>query len=95
MNEYLGIFNIEKEYIQMENEIIEINKKYFYIKNNYKKEIEKIEKCFDKKLNIFNLIENQHLIIKQLTNMIKTLFSDKQKRLKFETFNRIKPRKFS
>ena len=84
MNEYLGIFNIEKEYIQMENEIIEINKKYFYIKNNYKSEIEKIEKCFDKKLNIFNLIENQHLIIKQLTNMIKTLFSDKQKRLKFE-----------
>ena len=84
MNEYSETFNIEKEYIQIEDEIIEIHKKYFYMKNNYKSEIEKIEKCFDIRLNIFNLIENQHLIIKQLTKMIKTLFSNKQHRLKLD-----------
>ena len=84
MNDHSEGFNIEKEYIQMEKEISKINKKYFYMKNNYKSEIEKIEKCFDIKLNIFNLIENQHLIIKQLTNLIKILFSNKQNILKLD-----------
>lgn len=44
--------------------IIDTNKKFFFIKNNYQEEIEELQDSLGISVNFIELIEKQHSIIK-------------------------------
>ena len=58
------------------SQITEINKKYFYIKNNFKEEIEELQESLGMSINIMQIFEQQHSIIKELETFINTLHDE-------------------
>ena len=49
---------------ELEQMNIETNKKYFYIKNNYKEELEELQDSLGMSVNVIDLLDKQHQIIK-------------------------------
>ena len=49
---------------QLEQMSNDVNKKYFYIKNNYKEELEELQDSLGMSVNFIELLDNQHVIIK-------------------------------
>ena len=49
---------------ELEQMNIETNKKYFYIKNNYKEELEELQDSLGMSVNFIDLLDKQHQIIK-------------------------------
>ena len=49
---------------QLEQMSNDVNKKYFYIKNNYKEEIKELQDSLGMSVNFIELLDNQHAIIK-------------------------------
>ena len=49
---------------ELEQMNIETNKKYFYIKNNYKEELEELQDSLGISVNFIDLLDKQHQIIK-------------------------------
>ena len=55
------------------SQINEINKKYFYIKNNFKEEIEELQESLGMSIDIMEMFETQHVMIKELEVLVNTL----------------------
>ena len=53
--------------------IVDINKKFFYIKNNYKEEIKELQDSLGVSLNFVEFIEEQYKIIRELDELVKEL----------------------
>ena len=53
--------------------IVDINKKFFYIKNNYKDEIKELQDSLGVSLNFVEFIEEQYKIIRELDELVKEL----------------------
>ena len=58
------------------SQITEINKKYFYIKNNFKDEIDELQESLGMSINIMQMFEQQHTMIKELETLINTLHDE-------------------
>ena len=50
--------------VQLEQMNNVVDKQYFYIKNNYKDEIEELQESLGMSVNFIELLDNQHIIIK-------------------------------
>lgn len=57
----------------LSNRIVDINKKFFYIKNNYKEEIKELQDSLGVSLNFVEFIEEQYKIIRELDELVKDL----------------------
>ena len=55
------------------SQITELNKKYFYIKNNFKEEIEELQESLGMSINLMQMLEMQHSMIKELEALVNTL----------------------
>ena len=66
----------KEDYSKIAPEIEKINKLYFSIKNNHKNDIQDIQENLPSTINIFNLIETQHNIIKVLEKIIKSMYDE-------------------
>ena len=66
----------KEDYSKIAPEIEKINKLYFSIKNNQKNDIQDIQENLPSTINIFNLIETQHNIIKVLEKIIKSMYDE-------------------
>lgn len=56
--------NAPPSYETINKLIIDTNKKYFYIKNNYHDEIEELQESLGTPVDLFELVDQQHLIIR-------------------------------
>ena len=66
----------KEDYSKIEPEIEKINKIYFSIKNNHLNDIQDIQENLNSNINIFNLIESQHNIIKVLEKILKSMYDE-------------------
>ena len=73
------LFSFEDDYKLIGKKIYQLNKTYLVLKNNFKEEIKVIQENLNDSFDIFNLIDEQHLIIKKLLNLYENL----QKELTF------------
>ena len=63
--------------------IVDINKKFFYIKNNYKEEIKELQDSLGVSLNFVEFIEEQYKIIRELDedgNLVRETFGTFEER---------------
>ena len=56
--------------------INDMNKKYFYIKNNYKEEIEELQDSFGLSFNFMEMFDTQHSLIKELEDIVNELIEE-------------------
>ena len=73
------LFSFEDDYKLIGKKIYQLNKTYLVLKNNFKEEIKVIQENLNNSFDIFNLIDEQHLIIKKLLNLYENI----QKELTF------------
>ena len=73
------LFSFEDDYKLIGKKIYQLNKTYLVLKNNFKEEIKVIQENLNDSFDIFNLIDEQHLIIKKLLNLYENI----QKELTF------------
>lgn len=68
--------NNNNTYTNTFNKINDMNKKYFYIKNNYKEEIEELQDSFGLSFNFMEMFDTQHALIKELEDIVNELMEE-------------------
>ena len=68
--------NNNNTYINTFNKVNDMNKKYFYIKNNYKEEIEELQDSFGLSFNFMEMFDTQHALIKELEDIVNELMEE-------------------
>ena len=67
------LYNYQNDYNSINKRISQINNAFYIIKNNFIEDIERIKKNFNYSIDIFNLIEEQNLIINNLSQIYNNL----------------------
>ena len=67
------LYNYQNDYNSINKRISQLNNAFYIIKDNFKADNQKIKKNLNNSIDIFNLIEEQNLIINNLSQIYNNL----------------------